>query len=80
MSQIILKERTAHLASYNFFTRFVDQYKNTSLSQLYQPPIIPFYRTPITSYFHPVNIEKFLRTAFSQNTSRGSRLYMLSSK
>ena len=34
MPQIILKERRAHLASYTFFTRDVDQYKNTSLSQL----------------------------------------------
>ena len=42
MPQIILKERTAHLASYTFFTRDVDQYKNTSLSQLYQLPRIPF--------------------------------------
>ena len=32
MPQIILNERTAHLASYTFFTRDVDQYKNTSLS------------------------------------------------
>ena len=42
MLQIILQERTAHLASYTFFTRDVDQYKNTSLSQLYQPPRTPF--------------------------------------
>ena len=42
MPQIILKERTAHLASYTFFTRDVDQYKNTSLSQLYQPPRTAF--------------------------------------
>ena len=27
MPQIILKEKTAHLASYTFFTRDVDQYK-----------------------------------------------------
>ena len=38
MSQIILKERTSHLASYNFLTRDVDQYKNKSFSQLYQTP------------------------------------------
>ena len=38
MPQIILKERTAHLASYTCFTRDVDQYKNMSLLQLYQPP------------------------------------------
>ena len=42
MPQIILKERTAHLVSYAFFTRDIDQYKNTSLSQLYQPPRTPF--------------------------------------
>ena len=33
MPQIILEERTAHLGSYTFFTRDVDPYKNTSLSQ-----------------------------------------------
>ena len=40
--QIIFKERKAHLASYTFFTRDVAQYKNTSLSQLHQPPRTPF--------------------------------------
>ena len=42
MPQIILRERTAHLGSYTFFTRDVDQYKNTLLSQLYQPTRTPF--------------------------------------
>ena len=42
MPQIILKKRTAHLASYTIFTKYVDQYKNTSLSQLYQPQRTPF--------------------------------------
>ena len=42
MPQIILKERTADLASYTFFTRDVDQYENTSLSRLYEPPKISF--------------------------------------
>ena len=40
MPQIILKERTAHLASYTSLARDqykVDQYKYASLSQLYQP-------------------------------------------
>ena len=41
MPQIILKEGTVHLASYTFLTRDVDQYKNASLSQLYQPPKTP---------------------------------------
>ena len=42
MPQIILKKRTAHLASYTFFKRDVDQYKNTSFWQLYQPLKTPF--------------------------------------
>ena len=42
MAQIILKERAAHLGSSTFFTRDVDQYKNTPLSQLYQPPRTAF--------------------------------------
>ena len=75
MPQIILKERTAHLASYTFFTRNVDQYKNTSLSQLYQPLKHFFHRTRITSYFRHVNIAKVLRTAFLY-TSRSSGLQM----
>ena len=60
-----LKNFAIHLASYTFFTRDVDQYKNTSLSQLsinHQEHV--FHRTLITSYFHPVNIAKLLRTAF----------------
>ena len=35
-----------------------------------------FHITHITSYFRPVNIAKFLRTAFLKNTSRSSRLQM----
>ena len=42
MPQTILKERTVHLASCSFFTRDVSQYKIKPLSQLYQPPIVPF--------------------------------------
>ena len=42
MPQIILKERAAQLGSYTFLKRDVDQYKNTSSSQLYQPPRTAF--------------------------------------
>ena len=42
MPQIIHKERAAHLGSYTFFTRDVDQYKNMSLSLIYQPPRTAF--------------------------------------
>ena len=41
-SQVTFKERIAHLTSYSFFTRNIDQYKNTSIPQLYQPPRWPF--------------------------------------
>ena len=41
-SSFNLISHTPHIASYTFFTRNVDQYKNTSLSQLYQPPRTPF--------------------------------------
>ena len=37
-SQIIFEKKTTNVGSYTFFTRDVDQYKNRSLSQLYQPP------------------------------------------
>ena len=42
MPQIILKERTTHLASHTFFARDVGQFKQMSLSLLYQPPRAPF--------------------------------------
>ena len=42
MPQIILKERTAHIVRYTFYTRDVNQYKNTPLSQFHQPPSAPF--------------------------------------
>ena len=42
MAQIILTERAAHLGSSTLFKRDVDQYKNTPLSQLYQPPRTAF--------------------------------------
>ena len=39
-----------------------------------------FHITHITSYFRPVNITKFLRTAFLQNISRSSPLQMFLKK
>ena len=54
MPQIILQERTANVFSYTFFTRDVDQYSNTSHSQLYQPPRTAFsqgtYHWLLSSY------------------------------
>ena len=56
MPQIILKERTAHLASCTFFTRDVDQYKDASLSQLYQRPIILFSQNMYHYIYHYITI------------------------
>ena len=61
MTQIILTERTIHLASYTFFTRDVDQYKNTSLSQLYQPPKTSFSQN---TYHYPANISTSVQRCF----------------
>ena len=74
MSQIILKERTVHLGSQTFFTRDVDQYKSTSLSQLYQPPRIAFSQNTNHWLLSSCEYCKVFRTAFLQNTSRSSRL------
>ena len=58
MSQIILKERKAHLASYTFFTRDVDQYINSSLSQLHQPPGTPFSQN---TYHEPLSFCEYCK-------------------
>ena len=68
MPQIILKERTANVLSYTFFTRDVDQYQNTSLSQLYQPPRTAFSKDtyhwllPSCEYCKVFKIGLFYRT------------------
>ena len=59
MPQIILKGRTAYLASYAFFTRDVDQYKKRHFYRSSNLQEHLFHRTLITSYFRPVNIAKF---------------------
>ena len=76
MPQIVLNERTVHLASEAFLKTDVDQYERQSLSQLYQPPRTPFSQNIFTSYFHPVNIAKLLRTASLVNISGSSCLQM----
>ena len=76
MPQIVLNERTAHLASYAFLKTDVDQYERQSLSQLYQPPKTPFSQNIFTSYFHPVNIAKLFRIASLLNISGSSCLQM----
>ena len=76
MPQIILKVRTAHLASYTFLQDMLINIKTRHFHSSINHQQHLFYRTLITSYFRPVNIAKFLRTAFLQNTSRSSRLQM----
>ena len=76
MPQIILKERTTHLASYTFLTRDVDQYKNTSISQLYQPPRIPFSQNTYHQLLSSCKYCKVFKNSFLQDTSRSSRLQM----
>ena len=46
MPQIVLKERTAHLARDTFFTRDADEYKNTSFPLLHQPHRTIFSQNP----------------------------------
>ena len=73
MPQIILKERTAHSGSYTFFTMLINiKTRHFHSSIIHQEQL--FHRTLITGFFRSVNIAKFLRTAFLQNTSRSSRL------
>ena len=76
MPQIILKGRTAHLASYTFLQDMLINLKtrHSHSSTTHQEHL--FHRTLITNYLRPVNIAKFLRTAFLENTSRSSRLQM----
>ena len=73
MSQIILKERTAHLSSYTFLQETLINIKTCHFHSSINHKE---HRTRITRFFRPVNIAKFLRTAFLY-TSRISPLQML---
>ena len=64
MPQVILKERTANVVSYTFFTRDVDQYQNRHFHSSINHREQLFHRALITGYFRPVNIAKFLRMGF----------------
>ena len=44
---IILKRKAAHLISYDYFTRDVNQYKDTLIPQMYQPLKILFFTDDI---------------------------------
>ena len=73
MPQVILKERTAHLAIYTFLQEMLINIKTHHFHSPINHQEHLFHRTFITSYFSPVNIAKFLRTDFLQSTTRRSR-------
>ena len=73
--QIILKERTAYLASYFFLQETLINIKTRHFHSSIKHQELFFHWTRITSYFRPVNIAKFLRIAFLY-TSRSHRLQM----
>ena len=62
--KIIPKEGTSHLASYTVLQEMLINIKTRHFRSSINHQEHIFYRTRITSYFRPVNIAKFLRTAF----------------
>ena len=57
--------KNSSFSQLHFFTREVDQYKNTRhLHSSIKHQELFFYRICITSYFRPVNIAKFFKTTF----------------
>ena len=65
MPRIILKEKTVHLASTLFLQEILIYIKTSLFHSSINLQEYLFHRTLITSQFRPVNIAKFLRTAFS---------------
>ena len=74
MPQIILKERAAHLGSYTFLQEMLIHVKTRHFHSSINHQEQLFHRTLITGFFRPVNIAKFLRRTFLQNTFRSWRL------
>ena len=74
--QIILNERTAHLASYTFLQETSINIKTRHFHSSLSHQEHFFHRTRTTSYFRTVDIAKFFRTAFLC-TSRSSCLQLL---
>ena len=72
----LTQERTAHLASYTFLQGMLITIKIRHFHSSINTKNTFFTEHFITSYFRPMNIAKLLRTAFSQNTFRSSRLQM----
>ena len=64
MSQIILKERTAHLGSYTFLQEMLIDIKTRLFHSSINHQVQLYHRTLTTDYFRSVNIAKILRTIF----------------
>ena len=64
MPQIILKERATTLASYTFLQEMLINIKTRHFDSSIKHQDQLFHRAIITCYFLPVNMTKFLRTAF----------------
>ena len=80
MPRIVLKERTVHLASYTFSQEMLINIKTHHFHSSINHQEHLFHRTLITSYFRPVNIAKFLRTAFFYRTPPEAVVCRCSSK
>ena len=66
MPQIILKDRTGHLASYTFFTRYVNQYKKRHFHNSVNHQENLFHRKLITEVFkNSCFIEKLQKQSFA---------------
>ena len=61
---MILKERTAHIASHTFLQEMLINIKTRHFHNSINHQEHLFDRALITSYFRPVNIAKLLRTSF----------------
>ena len=64
MPQIILKEKIAQLARYTFLQKMLINIKTRHFHSSMNHQEQLFHRTLITNYYCPVNIAKYLRTAF----------------
>ena len=64
MSQIILKERTAHLGSYTFLQEILVNIKTRHFHSSISHHQQVFHRILITGFVRAVNVAKFLRAAF----------------
>ena len=75
MPQVILNEQLIQPATL-FFTRDIDQHKNMSLSQLYQPPRTPFSQNTYHQLLSSCEYCKVFKNSFLQNTFRSSHFQM----